>query len=101
VLRAPKVNVDFKLYIADQPNVIGAVSTQEDERREGVIAYLSRRLLDAEAQYTFIEKLCLTLYYACTKCHHYLLTSSCTIVSQYDVIKYMLQKPILSGRLGK
>jgi hypothetical protein len=101
VLRAPKVNVDFKLYIADQPNVIGAVSTQEDERREGVIAYLSRRLLDAETWYTFIEKLCLTLYYACTKCHHYLLTSSCTIVSQYDVIKYMLQKPILSGRLGK
>jgi hypothetical protein len=51
--------------------------------------------------YTFIEKLCLTLYYECTKCHHYLLTSSCTIVSQYDVIKYLLQKPILSGRLGK
>jgi hypothetical protein len=57
--------------------------------------------LDAETRYTFIEKVFLTLYYACTKCHHYLVTSSCTIVSQYDVIKYMLQKPILSGRLGK
>jgi hypothetical protein len=41
------------------------------------------------------------MYYACTKCHHYLLTSSCIVTSQYDVIKYMLQKPILSGRLGK
>jgi hypothetical protein len=37
----------------------------------------------------------------CTKCHHYLLTSSCIVTSQYDVIKYMLQKPILSGGLGK
>jgi hypothetical protein len=27
--------------------------------------------------------------------------NSCTIVCQYDVIKYMLQKHILSGRLGK
>jgi ribonuclease HI len=87
VLRALKMGAGFKLYIAAQRNVIGA--------------YLSRRLLDAETRYTFIEKLCLTLYYACTKCCHYLLASCCTIVCQYDVIKYMLQKPILSGRLGK
>jgi hypothetical protein len=100
VLRAPKVCVGFRLYIAPQHNVIGAVLTQEDEGR-GVIAYLCQRLLDAETRYTFIEKLCLTLYYACTKCCHYLLTISCAIVSQYDVIKYMLQKPILNGRLVK
>jgi hypothetical protein len=101
MLRAPKMGAGFKLYIAAQRNVIGAVLTQEYGGREGAIAYLSRRLLDAETRYTFIEKLCLTLYYACTKCLHYLLASSCTIVCQYDVIKYMLQKPILSGRLGK
>jgi membrane-bound ClpP family serine protease len=41
------------------------------------------------------------LHYACSKLCPYLLTSSCTIVCQYDVIKYMLQKPILSGRLGR
>jgi ribonuclease HI len=81
--------------------IIGAVLTQEDESKEFLVAYLSRRLVDAETRYSFIEKLCLALYYACTKCHHYLLTSSCIVTSQYDVIKYMLQKPILSGRLGK
>jgi ribonuclease HI len=58
-------------------------------------------LVDAETRYSFIEKLCLALYYACTKCRHYLLTRSCIVTSQYNVIKYMLQKPILSGRLGK
>jgi hypothetical protein len=51
--------------------------------------------------YTFIEKLCLSLYYLFTKLHCYLLTSFCTIVCQHDIIKCMLQKPILSGRLGK
>ena len=32
---------------------------------------------------------------------HYLLSSTCIVVCQTDVIKHMLQKPILSGRIGK
>ena len=75
--------------------------TQETEGKEYIIAYLSRRLIDAETRYTFIEKLCLSLYYACTKLRHYLLSSTCIVTCQADVIKRMLQKPILSGRIGK
>jgi hypothetical protein len=63
--------------------------------------YLSRRILDAEMRYVFLEKLCLALYYACSKFWHYLLSSSCTIICRHDVIKCVLQKLILSGRLGK
>jgi ribonuclease HI len=58
-------------------------------------------LMDAETSYTFIEKLCLCLFYACTKCRCYLLSSHCIISGQIDVIKYMLQNPIMSGRIGK
>ena len=43
----------------------------------------------------------MSLYYVCTKLRHYLLSSTCIVVCQTDVIKYMLQKPILSGRIGK
>jgi hypothetical protein len=63
------------------------------------MAYLSRRLLDAEVHIR--GKAFFTLYYACTKCQHYLLSSTCMVVSQHDVLKCMLQRPILSGRLGK
>ena len=49
----------------------------------------------------FIEKLCLCLYYACTKFRSYLLSSACVVACQADVIKYMLQQLILSGRIGK
>jgi ribonuclease HI len=66
-----------------------------------VVTYLSRRLVDAETRYTFIEKLCLYLFYACTKCRCYLLSSHCTIASQIDVLKYMLQNLIMSGRIDK
>jgi hypothetical protein len=48
-----------------------------------------------------MEKLCLSLYYACSKFRHYILSSSCIVACQYDVIKHMLLKPILSGRMGK
>jgi hypothetical protein len=65
------------------------------------VAYMSRYLLDAETQYVFVEKLCLSLYYACSKFRHYILSSSCIVACQYDVIKHMLLKPILSGRMGK
>ena len=53
--------------MAAEDKIIGAVLTQETEGNEYIIIYLSRRLVDAETRYTFIEKLCLSLYYACTK----------------------------------
>jgi hypothetical protein len=98
--QVPKSGVPFWLYVAVEPSVIGAVLTQETDGNEYVVAYESRRLLDAETTYTFIEKLCLSLYYAYTKLRHYLLSSTCYVVCQTDIIKYMLQKPILSGRVG-
>ena len=101
VLKAPKIGVPFRLYVAAEDKIIGVVLTQETEEKEYIITYLSRRLIDAEIKYTFIEKLCLSLYYACTKLRHYLLSSTCIVTCQADVIKHMLQKPILSGRIGK
>jgi hypothetical protein len=66
-----------------------------------LVAYVSRRQLDAETQYVFVENLFLPLYYACSKFRHYILSSSCIVACQYDVIKYMLLKSILSGMVGK
>jgi ribonuclease HI len=62
---------------------------------------VSRRLLDAETRYVFVEKLCLSLYYACSKFRYYILSSYCIVACQYDVIKHMLLKTVLSERIGK
>ena len=74
---------------------------QEFEGKQRVVFYLSRRLLDLEARYSLTEKLCLCLYFSCTKLRHYLLSAECTVVSKADVIKHMLSMPILNGRVGK
>ena len=100
-MKAPMAGIPFRLYIAAEDRVIGAVLTQVTDGREHIITYLSRRLIDAETRYSFIEKLCLSLFYACSKLRHYLLSSTCTVACHADVIKYMLQQPILSGRIGK
>jgi hypothetical protein len=46
---------------------VGAALTQEHEGKECAIAYVSRRMLDAETKYTYVERLCMALYYACSK----------------------------------
>jgi hypothetical protein len=101
VLKAPKLGVPFRLYIAAEDKVIGVVLTQETEGKEHVVTYLSQRLVDAKTRYTFVEKLCLCLFYRCTKLRCYLFSSPCTISGQTDVIKYMLQNTIMSDRIGK
>jgi hypothetical protein len=80
VLKAPKAGEAFRLYIAAQEHVIGIVLMQQEDGKEFVVAYLSRRLVDAETRYEFVEKLCLSLYYVCTKLRHYLLSSICNVV---------------------
>jgi hypothetical protein len=74
VLRDSKVGNPFKMYIATQERVIGAVLLQEEDGKEFSVAYVSQSLLDAETRNVFVEKLCLSLYYACSKFSHYILS---------------------------
>jgi hypothetical protein len=101
VLVPPQLNKPFKLYVAADAQTIGSALIQEFEGKERVVAYLSRKLLDPETRYSAAEKLCLCVYYSCTKFQHYLLNAECIVYSKFDVIKHMLPMPILNGRIGK
>jgi hypothetical protein len=100
-MESPMAEILFWLYIATGDNIIGAVLTQLMDGKEHNTTYLSRRLINAKTRYSFIENLCLSLFYACSKLRYYLLSSTCIVAYQADVIKPMLQQPILSGRIGK
>ena len=54
-----------------------------------------------EVNYAYVEKLYLVLYFACTKLRYYLLKHRVYIISQTDIMKYMLNMPVLSGKIGK
>jgi hypothetical protein len=69
--------------------------------KEKVVFYLSRRMLDMETRYPEIEKLCLYLFFTCTKLRHILLSVEVIVICKSDVIKHMLLAPVLKGQLGK
>jgi hypothetical protein len=101
MMKAPMARIPFQLYITAEDAVIEAVLTQVTEGKEHIITYLSRCLIDAKTRYSFIEKLFLSLFYACFKLWHYLLSSTCVVMCQVDVIRHILQQLILSGRIEK
>ena len=101
VLVPPQKHKPFKLYLSADEGAIGSALIQEFEEKERAIYFVSRRLLDAETRYFPVERLCLCLYFSCTKLRHYLLSAEYIIVSKDDVIKYMLSLPILRRRIGK
>lgn len=80
---------------------ISFVLVQVHDGQERVVFYLSRRMLDAETRYPNIEKLCLCLFFTCTKLRHILLFVEMNVICKSDVIKHMLLGPVLKGRLGK
>jgi ribonuclease HI len=98
-MKAPMARIPFQLYIAAKDAMIGTILTPIIEGKEHIITYLNQRLIDTETRYSFIEKLCLSLFYACSKLWHYFLDNTCVVVCQSDVIKHMLQQPILCGSI--
>jgi len=101
MMAPPRLDLPFIIYISADDVSIGSVLIQEVGGKEQVVHYLSRRLLDAETRYSEMERLCLCLYFTCTKLRHYLLNAETLVVCKADIIKYMLSAPILKGRLGK
>ncbi|XP_061993451.1 uncharacterized protein LOC133711332 [Rosa rugosa] len=102
VLVPPKPNQPLKLYISAAEASIGSLLAQNDEAGVGhAIFYLSRTLIDCETRYTSMEKLCLTLYFSACKLRHYMLSFTTCIIAQTDLVKYMLSRAILRGRIGK
>ena len=102
VLMPPLKARSLKLYLLVAKESIGCLLAQNNvEGHEQAVYYLSRVLNSTETRYTPIEKLCLALYFSCKKLRHYLIKSRVYVVSQMDLMKYMLSRPLITGRIGK
>ena len=91
----------LELYLSTTKESIGCILAQNNSKgHEQVVYYLSRVLNPTETRYTPIENLCLALHFACTKLRHYLIKSRVYVVSQSDLMKYMLNRSLIIGRIG-
>ncbi|CAL2270662.1 unnamed protein product [Prunus armeniaca] len=102
VLSPPKRGRPLKLYVSASEVSIGSLLVQDNkEGKEQAVYYLSRTLTEVERKYSAIERLCLALYFTTVKLRHYMLPYTIYIIAKTDLIKYMLTKPMLRGRIGK
>jgi hypothetical protein len=101
VLVPPQQDRLFYIYLSVGDTSIASVVVQVYDSKENVVFYLSRRMLDTETGYHEIKKLCLCLFFTCTKLRHILLFAEIIVICKSDVIKHMLSGPVLKGRLGK
>jgi hypothetical protein len=101
VLVPPQRGKPFYIYLSMGDTSIASVVVHVYDSKEKIIFYLSRRMLDTETRYHEMEKLCLCLFFTCTKLRHILLFAEIIVNCKSDIIKYMLSAPVLKGRLGK
>ena len=102
VLVAPIKMKPLILYIAALERSLGALLAQHNEDgKENALYYLSRTLVGAEKNYTPIEKVCLALVFAVQKLRHYILSHRVILISKVDPLRYLMSKPVLSGRIAK
>ena len=74
VLMPPILGHPLKLYLSTANESIGFLLAQNNSKgHEQIVYYLNMVLNPTETRYTPIEKLCLALYFACTKLRHYLI----------------------------
>ena len=81
----------LKLYISATDDSISSLLAQDSKKgTERAVYYLSWLLNDAETRYTPIEKLCLSLFHACTKLEYYLLPRKVLEMCKIDIVQYLL-----------
>ena len=94
--------LSLKLYLSAAKESIRCLLAQNNvEGHEQVVYYVSRVLNSAKTRYTPIEKSCLAIYFACMELRHYLIKSQVYVVSQTDLMKYMVSQPLIIGRIGQ
>ena len=72
---------------------------QKVESKERFIIF--RLLHNAKCKYTHVEKICLSLFHACTKLEYYTLPNEILVLCKFDIVKHLLNRPILQGCLMK
>ncbi|XP_034690516.1 uncharacterized protein LOC117918102 [Vitis riparia] len=88
------------LYLSVLDMALGCVLAQiDDSGKERAIYYLSKRILEYEMKYVMIGRLCLALVWATRKLKHYMIEYSVHLISCLDLLRYLFDRPALTGRL--
>ena len=102
VLSPPDWNKEFHVIIDASGWCLGAILWQHgEEKQEHPVYYANRQMSPVEKKYTTTEREALAVVYACKKFRHYLLEYRIVFHTDHDSLKYLVNKPDLSGRIAR
>ena len=100
ILVPPILGHPFLMYLSVSDMALGCMLAQlDDSGKERAIYYLSKRMLEYECKYIMIERLYLALVWATKRLRHYVTKYSILLVSILDPLRYLFDRPVLTGRL--
>ncbi|XP_034689131.1 uncharacterized protein LOC117917002 [Vitis riparia] len=100
VLVPPTPGRPLLLHLSVSHMALGCMLAQLDDLgKERAIYYLSKRMLKYECKYIMIERLCLALVWVIRRLKHYMIEYSVLLVSRLDPLRYLFDRPVLTGRL--
>ena len=100
VLCKPEKGVDLALYISVTEHAVSLVLVRESGWDQKPVYFVSKVLHGAEIRYPTIEKAALAIVVSTRHLRHYFQNHSVKVMTDLS-IKYILQKPDISGRLVK
>ena len=100
ILFSPLPEKDLFMYLAVSEVAVSAGLFCEKNKKQRLVFYMSRMLLDVETHYSAVEKMVLTLVNAKKKLRHYFETHPIIVITDFP-IKQILSKLDLLGRLTK
>ena len=102
VLVTPDWSKDFHVYVDVSGFCIGAVLSQLDQdEKDHPIYFASRQLAPAEKNYSPTDREALGIIYCCKKFRHYLLGYKVIFHTDHNALKYMVNKPDVTGRIAR
>ena len=100
ILLAPEDGEELFLYLILSDVEVSAILVREENKRKKQVLYMSKMLLDAETNYTNLEKMVLTLVMAKKTLRHYFESHPIKVMRNHP-IQQILSKPNLSRRLTR
>ncbi|XP_050877957.1 uncharacterized protein LOC127081785, partial [Lathyrus oleraceus] len=103
ILSPPVEGRPLIMYLTVLEDSMGCVLGQQDEsgKKEFAIYYLSKKFTDCESRYSMLEKTCCALVWAAKRLRQYMINHTTWLISRMDPIKYIFEKPALTGRIAR
>jgi len=91
------------LYMTILDESMGCMLGQHDEsgKRERAIYYLSKKFTACEMNYSLLKRTCCALVWVSHHLRKYMLSHTTWLISKMDPIKYIFEKPALTGRIAR